>query len=223
MLYCTGGLLVVTLALAIYTGLLWKTTRKAVNDGEKAVRAAVDAASAANRSADVAVNVEMPMIFLERLDLETAAAPFGPSVRFPIQGAPPRMSGLTILFRNYGRTPAKVVHVVIQHMVGNALPVVPEYLHPSDIRGSHIIDSGGGGFRHDARTVIFILTDDEVDKIQRREAQLWIYGYIGFRDFLGTYHNVRFCGFWHWIEQGVGSDISPGFVESGAEIYHLRT
>jgi hypothetical protein len=64
----TGLLFLATAGLWLFTGLLWRTTTRAVADGEKGLAAATKAAAAAEKSADVAVttlrDLERPYVFV---------------------------------------------------------------------------------------------------------------------------------------------------------------
>jgi len=120
--YYTLWLTLFTGALAIVSGFQLWFLRRADETARVSADAAKLAADAANKSANAALAVEMPLVFLDQIDLVTPQPPLGPDPRQTVQGIPPALTTIKMVFKNYGRTPARVVSVHFHHRVIRELP-----------------------------------------------------------------------------------------------------
>ena len=213
---------IATIFIAYFTFSLRASTDKLWKAGADQLNIAMIAADAARKSADVAISVERPIVFLAGLELLTEGPPFGAGVRVPIEGVPPDQASVIAIFRNYGRTPAIVTGVYWQHWIGTRLPETPEYREEINLPTGTIIKEGGKEFEHAPLWTIPISEPEHI-ALRTYKADLWIYGMIRFQDFMGGRHVHRFCQLWHGVERGIGSDTPNGFVEAGPEAYRGNT
>jgi hypothetical protein len=114
---------------------------------------------------------------------------------------------------------AVVIEVCMQHLVVRELPPIPRYTVGVNAPTGTIIAPNGGGYSHDPLLII-PLSDEQREAIYFGKANLWVYGFIATRDFLGRRHKHRFCGAWHGVDPDEGSDEPNGFLEGGPAAYH---
>jgi len=185
-----------TVVLAIVTGALWRSTHLLWVVGRDQHTAAMRQLAVATISAEAAVGVEMPRMILV-------------DVQMPTLLESPRKSlatdGLDIRFQNHGRTSAEIVAECFEWrvLVPEQLPPIPEYregnIRPADLGTvveqqaifamtspiSGLYSGRGENLRH--------ILDVEIDSVMAGTAFLWVYGYIVYRDFLSSTHQVGFC------------------------------
>jgi len=175
------------------------------------------AAEAASLHAKAAVGVELPMVFLSELSL-FQQSPYNKTDTIPVIDNPPAFYFFhKFTFANHGRSPAQVAEITWNQYVGEVLPEgllrdIKEWEPTGTMISPH-----GGTFICESSNRILLL-DEEKAEIRKKEARLWLFGAISYRDFLGTLHERRFCGVWWCPDQ---PSLTPcGFGEGGPESYH---
>jgi hypothetical protein len=163
-----------TAVLSIFTVSLSKSTRIA--------------AEAAKLNADALVRVELPFLALKATFLMSK----GQNV--PVGSPLPSEMEPAIAFTNLGRSNAEITKGCIEWRVTDKLPPTPEYKNivpyaPGVALGNR------GNIPLDVSCKIK-LTPAEIDEVDSGEKKLWVFGFIGFNDFLGDPHEVGFCVKW---------------------------
>jgi hypothetical protein len=208
-----------TLVLCVFTGILAIVS---IFQGVMLLRSdktARLAAEAAKKSADAVVNAELPILILHFVNL---AAPGIASIT-PKTPLPEKFKPI-IGFENYGRGPAQIVSGCLEWTIAKdprELPLPPKYQNIAPYTSNAVILQNRR-IPVDAPCEIE-LTSDQISSLNAHEQFLWIYGYIAYRDFLDTPHEVRFCI--KWVPYREGHSGPVGFVwesETPAE-YTKRT
>jgi hypothetical protein len=177
-----GVIAIFTIVLAISTFLLWGVTRTA--------------ADAAKRAADAAVNVELPILTLRRAYLKIPTTPAGVT---QINAGDHLLPNLEprIAFINWGRTPAEITAGCLEWNVAshaNGLPSVPNYQNVLKYAPGVVV-TNRSDIPLDVPCTISLTTNQVLD-LNNSQEFLWVFGFIGFKDFLGEPHEVRFCLKW---------------------------
>jgi hypothetical protein len=212
------------IVVAIFTGTLWWATRgmlriadKQRADMLKAIKAGEIAARAAERSAEV--GVEIPCIAIQGIEfLDTDAADVESKLQNP---------KVIVTIKNHGRTPAFIEREALCFRLGMALPHRLEYDFAIDHPAGKTIESEE--IYRLGRTGLLPKFDNEtISGILRGNNSLWIYGYIFYYDFLRELHwfNFRarfqippslngktFEGAWHSEAPVRRDDFGPDGVE----------
>jgi hypothetical protein len=209
---------VFTLVLAIVTGGLWwatyrlyRTTSRAVNDGEQAVKAAMDAAAAADRHVQHAASAAESSRIQADLANKSLIATFRPKLR--VRNVVARhterltaelqedglLPGVAIsgqfYVENVGGSDAKLIasHCIFSVQNDNRLPMERPYegCDPNlPIASGSLIPAGGsypGIFQP------FTLTEDEVDRISQNLSFLYLMGWIEYEDNSKIIRRMAFC------------------------------
>jgi hypothetical protein len=209
-----------TLVLAVFSGVLASVS---IFQGIMLLRSdktARIAAEAAKKSADAAINVELPILIMRFASLH---CPTIPSI--PAKSPLPNSLNPIIQFENYGRSPAQMVACCLEWTVAKSatdLPIAPQYKNVAPYSDSAV-------FLQNSRIPVdapcqIVLTDEQATAINECEAFLWIFGFLSYRDFVGQPHEARFCIKWNPDREGKTTG-AFGFVwdsETPAE-YTKRT
>lgn len=98
-----------------------------------------------------------------------------------------------IFIRNYGRTPAFITGIVTNNLVAPMMAEHPTYVEYTDLP-SRLVVPGGGEYRHTDPVLAVRGRLSEQDKTLylSGKGDLFVYGVIRFRDFLGMYWEKGF-------------------------------
>jgi len=196
-----------TVVIALFTAVLGIFTVRLAISTRAAADAARIAADAAKRSADVAVAIELPTLLVVSVELEyrSWSSAMGSD---KVYKAPSRIK---IALKNFGRTPAIMTSYCAHWKVADALPDSPVYSGivrcPS---GTVVAPDEIESLEPDTWNLELAPADAEA--INAGDTNLWVYGFISFRDFLGQQHTTGYCAVWR---DGV-------FIEEGSEKYIYR-
>jgi len=184
-----------TVAIAVFTYTLWKSTHRLYIAGEKqrriaiesvkaaqnTARASVLSAEAAKVSADIAYAAQRPRFILMEIK----------SHRLPDNVKAALIEGqFEIEFRNEGGSAAEIIGENITYSVVTDLPITPRYPLSAffEKRIGEIIKSS---YPYKTFAAIY-LKQDELDDIINNRKTLFIYGYLQYRDFLDNIWNKGF-------------------------------
>jgi hypothetical protein len=181
-----------TIVLAIFTWALWRSTEKlwlADQEGRadtmESIRQARRAAEAAEIAAQAALGIELPRLELECVSLRATADPFTASAI--------AYGSVVVSLKNYGRTPAHLLETQVGFCTDYYLPAVPKYgpsaRKPAEL-GAVVLPRQVKSFDLSGR---FTINFDGARSIAADEMDLWVYGFVGFRDFLGGRWRSKFC------------------------------
>jgi hypothetical protein len=211
-----------TALLALFSGILTVTTFIQIRYLRRADETARISADAATIAARAAVASEMPIVFLTDISLWDVPFPGTESGGgASVHGVPPKLTTVQVEFKNYGRTPARLIQLYVDNRIVKELPADPQYVLGRDLRSGSTI-AAGGEQTLDA-PYQFQISEAHQDAIAKEEAFFWVYGLLNYRDFLGNLHETRFCMRWFGVDPGVTSDTPEGFVEDGPSEYHRQT
>jgi hypothetical protein len=201
---------VATVVIAIFTIVLACVGNKQADVTSLAARATLSA--------------ELPMIFVQEIELrEWLGATLTQTIA---EGQPPEDCEIYITFHNYGRSVAILSALCLEYQVASALPARPAYKTTHAIPVGRAIErdqsfpmTPGGG-------PTFRLTGDERDRLAHKStdlADLWVYGYLEFRDFRGVVHKTGFCFKWHSSLVALDARERTGFHSNGPPAYTYNT
>ncbi|MEM8575028.1 MAG: hypothetical protein AAGF48_10370 [Pseudomonadota bacterium] len=100
----------------------------------------------------------------------------------------------SLKFKNAGRTPALPVEIAGGHCVAPTLAGEPQYTKFRNISASTIIPERGDA--HIDLDYEMTFTQDQIDKMAGREAQLWFFCQLTYTDFMDEQHKFRWCWVW---------------------------
>jgi hypothetical protein len=135
----TDSLLVLfTLVLAVFTGLLWNSTKKLWKEAEAASAIATKSAHSAEKAADAAYIASIPILSPQIID----TASLHPPIPF-FAGAHPFTSSIKLVFDNYGKTPG-IVRQVRADLILTENDILPEHIDFEDLplKGHEIMIPG---------------------------------------------------------------------------------
>ena len=208
-----------TLVLSIFTGILAAVS---IFQGVMLLRADKTtriSADAAKRSADAAVNVELPILIMNFANLTAPGiATITPKMILPKNFWP------IISFENFGRSPAQIIEGCLEWTTvknPSELLLPPRYQNIAPY-SANVVVIAKGRVPVDVPCQIF-LTEKQMADISSGEQSLFIFGYLSYKDFLNEPHEVRFCMKWRPFREGENAPF--GFVwdsETPAE-YTKRT
>jgi hypothetical protein len=95
--------------------------------------------------------------------------------------------------RNYGNTFAVPKFQSLKIICANTLPDEPEYAPVLPIPFAGMVLETGQEWPFVESSDRQFFSTEEIDAIESGAKFLWVYGFIGYQDFLGTYHERRFC------------------------------
>jgi hypothetical protein len=172
--------------VALFTGLLfasttllWWTTHNLWKAGERQLEHLERAANAAQKSADVAAGVQVPRFPL--FEAEWA----GSDLRISVDRRKLFLSAV-----NRGLTTAEMLGWSMDWKVVKHLPDQPVYPEMRELRNS--VEAGQPWKVTLSENDLDFTPEDGQDIIARKNT-LWIYGFLKYRDFLGTEYDQGFC------------------------------
>jgi hypothetical protein len=186
-----------------------------IRDTKKAIEVARISARAADRHSRTAIGVELP-----RFLVKSASFPFaGEDLERALRDHFPN-----ILLNNFGRTSAQITMTSIDWIVCNTLPEPPEYFEVRGVEIGSVIDQGKVYEIHRFRRRP--LSEDEIKDVINTERRLWVYGFIGFKDFMYVDWKTGFC---LWLDVfrtpffGEGEQITGVLRYGGPHTYNRTT
>jgi hypothetical protein len=207
-----------TLTLKLSTDKLWKTAKDQIAAAENAAKiqsadmnasiaVAKEAADAAKLSSQAAIGVELPRLFVTKIEIEVAT--------LNLADLESSLSKISITITNYGRTPA-FLYCESAEFLPEPLPAIPIYPNAFDLEPGTIIEKG------QLRT----LTARDRENHPHFDARpfvtgqgvLWVYGAVWFRGFLNEPHVMRFCADLA-VPKGLAAGHSPKFIQGGPAAY----
>ncbi|MGO8919288.1 MAG: hypothetical protein ACLQJR_25585 [Stellaceae bacterium] len=209
--------------VAVFAYWLWKSTssliglaREQSRDLKEMIVVAREAADAAKRSAEAAslqaramVGAELPRLELGSVNLANSDQSVRQALRAP---------SVDIQFTNYGRTTALVIEKCVEVRLGHALPSEPTYDFVEVLPVVEAVESGKsvGAAAHRR---LGDLSDTQVQGLLGGLNNIWVYGFVRFRDFLGMQHKMGFC--LRWTPPHRDASTGGSFVpeDPGAYIY----
>ena len=190
--------------LAIFTGALVVVAAAQCYIIFWTLKATQDAAEAATLSAQAAIGLELPKLFVTKIELEPLAN----------QNAASEIRKIIVTITNYGRTPAFLTHESAEYFFGQPLPATPDYPNTIDLEPGTIIEKGD-------RYIITARGRD--NRAGFNKATLltptilfWVYGHIWYRDFLNNPHALGFCSRLYVSNELAGD---PRFIQGGPSAY----
>ena len=195
-----------TVVLAVSTIGLWFSTRALWRAGEQQIEIARQSAEAAQRAAEAAelnakaaIGIELPVLRAEAPTLLAIDAPVpdtDPVACGSVDLIPGRFSTVhRIAVRNHGRTPAFPSHLKVGWYVGRQLPLFPAYKHELTLRREVTIE-GEDDTHLELPPHTIEMDEGTISSLTNKEAELWYFVAIGYRDFMDHAHEARFC--WRW-------------------------
>jgi hypothetical protein len=180
------------LIVAAFTATLWWSTRELQRTTKEHAAHLESAANAAALQAKTAVGIAIPTVFVSDIKL------LGNDHDHVLLGSSLKPPKVEVTYRNYGQTPAFLVHesVNIVHMKelgdGWADPTywsIKEYPPGSVIEQNKEMakahDPYGPGWG-----------DDTANDIWTGNQYLWVYGFLCFHDFMSNFYGMGFCARW---------------------------
>jgi hypothetical protein len=175
-----------TVAIAIFTGVLWHTTHKmlqanivSANAALKAANIAEAAANAAREAAEAMPRVERAYLFLHH-NLEG---------KFELVVTPDKKT-VTIKLANHGRTPAIINEILFGFLVGPHAPRKEDLAQVAviPIPGGIIVSSEPYSFTRD-----YNITADHRAGIENKTHFFFMVGRVKYHDVFGVAHETGFC------------------------------
>jgi hypothetical protein len=149
---------------------------------DKTARIAADAATQAARAA---IGVELPKVFIENLEFqESSSGTLFENLQFV---------RVAISVKNYGRTPAFLRQQSAEMLIAGWPPEKPEYPNAHDLESGRIIEGGKTYDLPVARLRNEVPDDETINAIIEGKTNVWVYGYLFYRDFLNEPHRLGFC------------------------------
>ncbi|MFO1101419.1 MAG: hypothetical protein U1E20_00780 [Methylocystis sp.] len=186
---------------------MWKAGEKQIAIAKESAGAALAAAEAATLQAKAAIGValaslELKQIFL--IGLKNVHSVNGGVVDGGLDLR--EFCGLDLHFKNVGRTPTRLIMQCVEWRVSFGLPAEPDcqaffpfapdtVLRPDDVSGRIFCAN-------------FQLSREQRDAVRERKASLWVYGIIGYEDFLGEYREKIYCVQWIGEDPILGSPVT---------------
>jgi hypothetical protein len=185
-----------TVFVAAFTGTLWWTSARLY-------AVAKESADAAKLSAEAAISVELPKLFVKKIDFASGHHHLETT-----------HDSVEITITNYGRTPAFVFRESAEYRTEMVLQPIPDYSNGIDREPGTVILNGGEHkmtARGPDRMSVFLRAP--FDKGQ----PLWVYGIIYYGDFLGRRKVFQFCA--RYSVRGKGESRILRFIQDGPDAY----
>jgi len=181
----TAIVAVFTLTLWLATRGLWKTAQEQSSDMKAAIAESKKSADAAAAAADIARQVEMPMVFLT----SAAIIPNQSSSKDPVDYLPAGPCSIGIEYKNYGRTPAIIERIALSHIISETAPLEQNQENIESLPTGTVLESLSST-RFSVSGLDF--TEAEILGTHARRTTLWVFGFIQFRDYLGMSQSTKF-------------------------------
>jgi hypothetical protein len=187
---------IATAAIAWFTWTLRQSTEKMWIETKKT-------ADAADLSAQAAVIVEFPIIRTPWIGPELLAVDGLPENGAAYAGEvndefPTQFSVVsTIEYRNYGRSPAFPIGMLLGHSVIDKLPTTPNYRKKAETSPNSILKE-----RDKSEIEIHYgieLTEEERSKVANKTAKLWFFVRMTYLDIMDRPYFIGSC--WQWGKQ----------------------
>ena len=221
-----------TIAIAGFTGTLWRATtglfrmaEKQAVDMEKSLKIADDSARAARESADAAVKATMPILF----PLITDGSRLLPAESTPIQSR--HVPTFRFTLENYGKTPAIIIELKYELLLMIGYPSSQLWEH-STVREDREVISGETRFRPGelARVILYTfhrpITEEEITGLRNDPTpenpnllRFFFYGQIIYDDVFG-YRHIK--GFGRKVFPAVARQIPSQPVRGGEAFEYYR-
>ena len=163
------------------------------------ITVAKEAADAAKLSAQAAIGVELPRLLVNKIEFQNREIADLPGARTVI-----------VTVTNYRRTPAFVFRETAEMRIIPILPPGPDYRNQVDLEPEHVIESGATynitARLHDFTSIL------AYQRLLDRKEKMWIYGRIGYRDFLDERHSKGFCAKLYF-PIGLADGMPPRFIQ----------
>ncbi len=203
-----------TIAVAGFTYTLWLTSREL----GRLTQASIDATE---KIGNAAIAAELPILLVQEIELSEWVG-HGKVSSVVGSGAPPKRGKVKFIFHNYGRSVARLTSFCLQHYVAWELPPTPTYDDPIPLPNYLTIERDKALPLVPPDSQNIHISDGDMDRITEKSpdlARLWVYGYLGFRDFRGKLHRTGFCYRWHTSQIGLEIGERMGFHEEGPPEY----
>jgi hypothetical protein len=196
--------------VSIFTGLLVLVTACQAYITRASLRDSKLAAEAANRSAQLAVSIQVPRLVLFKLSIEEVGlGNFAAKLQSP---------KARVVLKNYGKTPAFLESQALGIYVGLSLPEKPNYSpFAYDLEPENIVEPNA---QYTLEGIRPYHQPEQISAIIEQQTFLWVYGYVQYKDFLGARHITRFC------KQMLLSTVKDNhyqFSESDVELAYLAS
>jgi len=191
-------------------------------DARTLAQATKTSSDALMRSTEAAIALELPVLRLAPPDLDAIDAPipeqgaYGSSSN---DGPPTRFSVVSeITCRNYGRTAAFPVELRLGWTVAKSLALEPVFravvrFSPSEVFRPTQAEPGEADRIHVHRTIE--ISDEDIERIRRNEAWLWLFGSLLFQDYMGHNRIQHFC--WRHANRNAPGDSAFYFFASDGD------
>jgi hypothetical protein len=146
------------------------------------------------KATNVAIGVQIPRLLMSHLDFgDMGVADFDAKLQSP------RIDARVM---NYGNTFAVPKFQSMEIICVDSLPEDPHYtaILPIPFAGMTIEKGDEWTFVETVERPFFSIED--IKAIKSGKKFLWIYGFIGYEDFLDTFHERRFCQRLYIVEGG---------------------
>lgn len=188
-----------TIFIALFTATLWRSTknlwresRRASGIAARAARASMKAARAAENQTKAFIAIESPVVGLVQAHGIKLVEITGQR-RDPVPPGPiPNGALVVITASNVGRTAATVTGFSIHWDILKELP--PNFTYRLVLRGIMLPKDGVQAFTIYSDPVI--ITDEQRGMLSRREACLWVHGYLVYQNLLKESVEVPFRQYW---------------------------
>ena len=187
---------VASLAIAAFTGTLWRSTHKLW--------------AVTKISADALPTIERAYLFIDVDEIK-----FGRNASWAFQlmkqqGKPARAE-FEIEIENHGKTPAEIIAVKSRCCWSRWVPDRPPY----ESSGPHILKETACGPPRQLNVMSEEPTATMVSSIVTEQIPLWLYGVVVYEDVTGKVRETFFC--WRWMK------IVGYFARWGGKEYNYRT
>lgn len=163
-----------------------------------------------------AVAVELPMVFVTKIGLNPEVSNSGDSKEW----LPSQFSKIEVGFANFGRTPAIGTEICVQWMLCQDLPPEPRYDYIESLATGSIVQPQSNSSFETPASIDMAYPKEQLADVNTGTSKFWVYGFIGYRDFLGKSHKTGFCAY--WVKGSDKTGRPPVFVEGGPTKYKYQ-
>jgi hypothetical protein len=158
--------------------------RESVADTKASAEAAKVAAVAATKSANAAIQIELPIIIAEGFRSQKLEN----TDPFPSDGHPGYIE-VQFEFKNHGTTAAELIEYSFESDLSGTLNGPPIYKTILPFSPGIILTTG----KSENIRFIYQLSEDAISKARRFQNSVWIYGYVSFYDIFGQTNKSGYC------------------------------
>jgi len=163
------------------------------------------------KATNVAIGVQIPRLLLSHLDFgDVGAADLDAKLQSP---------KIDARVRNYGNTFAIPKFQAMEIVCVDSLPDEPQYsaILPIPFAGMTIEKGDEWTFVESTERRLFSKKD--IDAVKSGKKFLWVYGFIGYMDFLDAFHQRRFCQRLYMVMNGYTFGEDRGAPKKYTESY----